>query len=102
MTLLWVCLSCPKRNALEGCEMAATSLRELEASSHTSERPLDPVGVSDLELARLLTGGTAEEHEALERFAWQTLQGAQNVRRWLWTVVWVGLVLLVVGFVLTR
>jgi hypothetical protein len=78
--------------------MAATSVRESEASSHTGDRPLDPVGVSELELTRLLTWGTAEGHEALERFAWQTLQGAQNVRRWLWTVVWVGLVLLVVVF----
>jgi hypothetical protein len=75
--------------------MAATSVREPEASLHAGERPLD---LSELELARLLTWGTTERQEALERFAWQTLQGAQNVRRWLWTVVWVGLALLMVVF----
>jgi hypothetical protein len=85
----------PEEKGTGGCEMAATSVREPEVSSHTGERPLD---LSELELARLLTWGTAEGDEALERFAWQTLQGAQNVRRWLWTVVLLGLVLLAVGF----
>jgi hypothetical protein len=41
---------------------------------------------------------TAEGQEALDRFTGQMLQGAQNVRRWLWTVVLVALALLVVGF----
>ena len=74
--------------------MATTSVREPEAL-HAGERPLD---LSELELARLLTRGTTERQEALERSAWQTLQGAQNVLRWLWTVVWVGLALLMVVF----
>jgi hypothetical protein len=78
--------------------MAATSVREPEASSHTSERPLDLVGAGELELARLLRWETAEGQEALDRIAWQMLQGAQNVRRWFWTVVVVALALLVVGF----
>jgi hypothetical protein len=78
--------------------MAATSVREPEVSSHTGERPPDLVGASELDLAQLLTWKTAEEQEALDRFAWQMLQGAQNVRRWLWTVGLVALVLLVVGF----
>ena len=30
--------------------------------------------------------------------AWQMLEGAQNVRRWLWTVILVALAILVVGF----
>ena len=78
--------------------MAATSVREPEVSSHTGERPLDLVGAGELELVRLLRGETAEEQAALDRFAWQTLQGAQTVRRWLWTVVLVALPLFVVGF----
>jgi hypothetical protein len=69
--------------------MAATSVQDPEVSSHTGERPLDLVGASELDLAQLL---------ALDRFAWQMLQGAQNVRRWFWTVVLVALALLVVGF----
>jgi hypothetical protein len=49
-------------------------------------------------LIRLLTWKTAEEQAALDRFAWQMLQGSQNVRRWFWTVGLVALALLVVGF----
>jgi hypothetical protein len=78
--------------------MAATSVREPEVSSHTDERPLDLVGASELDLAQLLRWETAEGPEALDRFAWQMLQGAQHVRRWLWTVGLVALALLVVGF----
>jgi hypothetical protein len=78
--------------------MAATSVQNPEVSSHTGERPLDLVGASELELAQLLTWEATEGQEALDRFAWQMLQGAQNVRRWLWTVVLVALALLVVGF----
>jgi hypothetical protein len=78
--------------------MAATSVREPEVSSHTDERPLDLVGVSELELARLLGWETAEGQEALDRFAGQMLQGAQYVRRWFWTAVLVALALLVIGF----
>jgi hypothetical protein len=78
--------------------MAATSVREPEVSSHTSERPLDLVGASELDLAQLLRWKTAEEQEALDRFAWQMLQGSQHVRRWFLTVVLVALALLVVGF----
>ena len=58
------------------------------------------MGASELDLAQLLTWKTAEEQAALDRFAWQTLQGAQNLRRWFWTVVLVALALLVVGFFL--
>ena len=56
------------------------------------------MGASELDLAQLLTWKTAEEQAALDRFAWQTLQGAQNLRRWFWTVVLVALALLAVGF----
>jgi hypothetical protein len=80
--------------------MAATSVQEPEVSSSTGERPRDLVGASELELARPLTWETAEGQEALDRFSWQLLQGAQNVRRWLWTVVLVALALLVVGFLI--
>jgi hypothetical protein len=55
------------------------------------------VGASELALARLVPGETAKQ-EALDPIAWQMLQGAQNLRRWLWTVVLVALALLVVGF----
>jgi hypothetical protein len=79
--------------------MAATSVREPEVSSHTGERSLDLVGASELALARLVPGETAEQ-EALDPIAWQMLQGAQNLRRWIWTVVLVALALLVVGFFL--
>jgi hypothetical protein len=79
--------------------MAATSVRDAEISTETGELPLDLVGTSELELARLLRGKeTGEEHQALDRFAWQTLQGAQNLRRWIWTVILVALTLLVIGF----
>jgi hypothetical protein len=80
--------------------MAATSVREPEISLHTGERPLDLVGASELELARLLTWETTDEHNAVDQIAWQMLQGAQNLRRWIWTVVLVALALLVVGFFL--
>ena len=80
--------------------MAATSVREPEISSHTGERPLDPVEVRELELARLLTWETTDEHNAVDQISWQMLQGAQNLRRWIWTVVLVALALLVVGFFL--
>jgi hypothetical protein len=82
--------------------MAATSVREPEVSSRTGERPLDLVGASELDLAQLLRWETAEGQEALDRFARQMLQGAQNVRRWLWTVGLVALALLVVGFLASR
>jgi hypothetical protein len=36
----------------------------------------------------------------VDQIAWQMLQGAQNLRRWIWTVVLVALALLVVGFFL--
>jgi hypothetical protein len=79
--------------------MAATSVRDAEISTETGEHPLDLLAASELELARLLRGKeTAEEHQALDSIAWQMLEGAQNVRRWLWTVILVGLALLVVGF----
>ena len=39
-----------------------------------------------------LTGKeTGEEHQALDSIAWQMLEGAQNVRRWLWTMILVAL-----------
>jgi hypothetical protein len=80
--------------------MAATSVREPEISLQTVERPLDLVGASELELARLLTWETTDKHNAVDQLAWQMLQGAQNLRRWIWTVVLVALTLLVVGFFL--
>jgi len=79
--------------------MVATSVRDAEISTETGERALDLLAASELELARLLTGQeTGEEHQALDSIAWQMLEGAQNVRRWLWTVILVALALLVVGF----
>jgi hypothetical protein len=79
--------------------MAAASVRDAEFSTETGEHPLDLLGTSELELAQLLTGKeTGEEHQALDPIAWQMLQGAQNVRRWLWTIMLVALALLVVGF----
>jgi hypothetical protein len=80
--------------------MPATSVRDLEISSHTGERPLDLLEVSEPELTRLLTWETTDQQEALDPIAWQMLQGAQNLRRWIWTVVLVALVLLVIGLFL--
>jgi hypothetical protein len=77
--------------------MPATSVRDLEISSHTGERPLDLLEVSEPELTRLLTWETTDQQEALDPIAWQMLQGAQNLRRWIWTVVLVALVLLAIG-----
>jgi hypothetical protein len=77
--------------------MPATSVRDLEISSHTGERPLDLLEVSEPELTRLLTWETTDQQEALDPIAWQMLQGAQNLRRWIWTVVLVALALLVIG-----
>ena len=77
--------------------MAATSVREPEISSHTGERPLDLLEVSEPELTRLLTWETTDQQEALDPIAWQMLQGAQNLRRWIWTVVLVALALFVIG-----
>jgi hypothetical protein len=77
--------------------MPATSVRDLEVSSHTGERPLDLLEVSEPELTRLLRWETTDQQEALDPIAWQMLQGAQNLRRWIWTVVLVALVLLVIG-----
>jgi hypothetical protein len=79
--------------------MAATAVRDAEISTETGERALDLLATTDLELARLLTGQeTRGDHQALDPIAWQMLEGAQNVRRWLWTVALVALALLVVGF----
>jgi hypothetical protein len=77
--------------------MPSTSVRDLEISSHTGERPLDLLEVSEPELTRLLRWETTDQQEALDPIAWQMLQGAQNLRRWIWTVVLVALVLLVIG-----
>ena len=78
--------------------MAATSVREPEISSHTGERPFDLVEASELDLAQLLTWETTDQQAALDPIAWQMLQGTQNLRRWIWTVVLVALALLVIGF----
>jgi hypothetical protein len=79
--------------------MAATSVSDAEISTETGERALDLLAASDLELARLLRGEeTGQEHQALDSIAWQMLEGAQNVRRWLWTMILVALALVVVGF----
>ena len=75
--------------------MPATSVRDLEISSHTGERPLDLLEVSEPELT--LRWETTDQQEALDPIAWQMLQGAQNLRRWIWTVALVALVLLVIG-----
>ena len=77
--------------------MPATSVSDLEISSHTGERPLDLLEVSEPELTRLLTWETTDQQEALDPIAWQMLQGAQNLRRWIWTVVLVALALFVIG-----
>ena len=58
------------------------------------------MGASELELVRLLTWETTDEHNTVDQIAWQMLQGAQNLRRWIWTAVLVALALLVVGFFL--
>ena len=79
--------------------MAATSVRDAEISTETGEHARNLLATSDLELARLLTGQeTREDHQALDPIAWQMLEGAQNVRRWLWTMILVALALVVVGF----
>ena len=80
--------------------MVATSVTDTELSTGTGPLPLDLLGTSELELARLLRGKeAAEEHQALDPIAWQMLEGAQNLRRWSWTVILVALaLLLVVGF----
>jgi hypothetical protein len=76
--------------------MPATPVREPEISSHTGERPLDLVGA--LELERLLTAETTDQHQAVDQIAWEVLQGAQDLRRWIWTAVLAALALLVIGF----
>jgi hypothetical protein len=78
--------------------MPATPVREAEISSHKGERHLDLVGASELEPARLLTAETTDQQEELDPVAWQMLQGAQDLRRWIWTVVLVALTLLVISF----
>jgi hypothetical protein len=80
--------------------MAATSVRVPEVSSPTGERPLDLEEARELELAQRLTWETTDEHQAVDQIASQMLQGAQNLRRWIWTVVLVALALIVVGFFL--
>jgi hypothetical protein len=80
--------------------MAATSVSDAEISTEAGEGALDLLAASDLELARLLRGKeTGQEHQALDSIAWQMLEGAQNLRRWLWTMLLVALALVVVGFV---
>ena len=78
--------------------MPATSVREPEVSSHTGHRPLDLLEARELELARLLMWETTDQPAVLDPIAWQMLRGAQNLRRWIWTVVLVALALLIVGF----
>jgi hypothetical protein len=78
--------------------MPATSVSEPEVSSHTGERPLDLLEASELDLARLLRWETTDQPAALDPIAWQMLRGAQNLRRWIWTVGLVALALLVIGF----
>jgi hypothetical protein len=56
------------------------------------------VEASELDLARLLTRETTDQQAALDPIAWQMLQGAQNLRRWIWTVILVAVALLVIGF----
>jgi hypothetical protein len=80
--------------------MTATPVREPELSSHPGERPLDLQEASRLELAQRLTWETTDEHQAVEQIAQDMLQGAQNLRRWIWTVVLITFAVLVVGFFL--
>jgi hypothetical protein len=79
--------------------MPATWVREPEVSSHTGEHPLDLLEASELDLARLLVWETTDQPEVLDPIAWQMLRGAQNLRRWIWTVGLVALALVVVGFI---
>ena len=58
--------------------MAATSVREPEISSHTAQRPLDLVGASELELARLLTWETTDQQQAVDRITQQMLHGEEK------------------------
>jgi hypothetical protein len=78
--------------------MPATPVREAEISSHKGERHLYLVGASELEPARLLTAETTDQQEELDPVAWQMLQGVQDLRRWIWTVVLVALTLFVISF----
>ena len=78
--------------------MTATSVREPEISSPTDERPVDLEEARELELAQLLTWETTDEPQAVEQIAWEMLQGAQNLRRWIGTVILVALALFVVAF----
>ena len=77
--------------------MTATSVREPEISSRAGERPLDLEEARELELAQRLTWEATDEHQAVDQIAWEMLQGAQNLRRWLGTVILVALALLVVA-----
>jgi hypothetical protein len=79
-------------------EMTATSVREPEISSHPGEPPLDLQEASELELAQQLTWETTDEHQAGDQIAWELLRGAQNLRRWIGTVILVALAVLVVAF----
>ena len=76
--------------------MPATLLTEPEISSRTGERPLDLLNASERELARLGMWGTTDQQAAVELIAWQMLEGAQNLRRWIWTLALVALTLLAV------
>ena len=78
--------------------MTATSLREPEISSHTGKHPLDLEEARELELAQRLTWEATDEHQAVDQIAWEMLQGAQNLRRWIGTVILVALALFVVAF----
>jgi hypothetical protein len=78
--------------------MTATSVRGPEISSPTGERPLDLEEASRLELAQRLTWEATDEPQAVDQIAWEMLQGAQNLRRWIGTVILVALALLVIGF----
>jgi hypothetical protein len=78
--------------------MTATSVREPEISSPTGECPLDLEEARELELAQRLTWETTDEHQAGDQIAWEMLRGAQNLRRWIGTVLLVALALFVVGF----
>jgi hypothetical protein len=79
-------------------EMTATSVREPEISSHTGERRLDLEEASRLELAQRLPWEATDEHQAVDQIAWEVLQGAQDLRRWIGTVILVALALFVVAF----
>jgi hypothetical protein len=80
--------------------MPVIPVSEPKTSSHIGERPLDLMGASELELARLLTWETIDQQQAVDRITQQMLQGVQKAQLWIWTALTIALALtlLVIGF----